>query len=509
MAKYKDPPKTTGKDKFVGFLSVTPNKKFMKLFDRAEVPNVLISYHYIRKNPALTEEFMIQVRERGGLFMTDSGAFSFLNDPNFNASSFDWQSYLEEYIEWLTANKEYVFTACNLDVDKFVGHDVVAEWNLEYFKPLEEFMNIAYVAHPNVMGRGALDAFNSYTDKHKMVAVSEEMVKYVSSIYQRAKIKKVSIHGLAWTKPTFLTDFPFFSVDSSSWVNYQKSGATPVWDGKNFAQYDKDQKDIRKRLKNQCDNYNVKFYEFCHEVDQGTTKHNDDEGLTFSLRTWLDVFEWLKNFARVKLTYSINDLLEGKSTIFKPMDKKEAKKKGGILGALENRSDMKELTDARTVKVIEDEEGNEMIVYDKREKESINAYKKRAGDTLVCNHCYVADKCPKFKEDSTCAYDFAPHEDTENPLAVIDALIRTQTERVNRAMFIEKMEGGMPNKTFATEVKLLQTLNNDKANMLLMMQSKGLIMNGRMGQLSKGEDDEDNGAGGGFKDMLMNAMKKS
>jgi hypothetical protein len=502
MAKYKDPPVTKGNDKFAGFLSVTPNKKFMKLFDRAGVCNVLISYHYIRKNPSLTKDFMDLVESKGGLFMTDSGAFSFLNDPSFDANNFDWFSYTNEYVEWLDQNKRQVYTACNLDVDNFVGHDIVRTWNDTFFKPLESDMNIAYVAHPNVMGRGVLDAFNEYTDEHKMVAVSEEMVSSVSSIYQRAKIKKVDIHGLAWTKPTLLTDFPFFSVDSSSWVNYQKYGATPVWDGKNFAQYDKDKKHIRKSLPNQCRHYGVKFYEFCNEVDEGTTKHNDDEGLTFSLRTWLDVFHWLKNYARVKLNTKVKDL--DKSGIIME-EKEEAPKKKSLADRIANSElDVSESSKVRVV-----DENSDVALYDKREKESINAYKERAGDTMVCNHCYVADKCPKMQEDATCAFDFAPEETTKNPLAVIDALIATQTERVNRAMFIEKMEGGMPNKTFATEVKLLQQLNNDKTNMLMMMQTKGVIVTQTTHLINKGTSDDEAGSssGGGFKDMLMDAMK--
>jgi hypothetical protein len=62
-------------DKFVGFCAVTPNRKFFKLFQRAKVRNILISYHYIRKDPALTLEILKYVKANNGLFMTDSGVF--------------------------------------------------------------------------------------------------------------------------------------------------------------------------------------------------------------------------------------------------------------------------------------------------------------------------------------------------------------------------------------------------------------------------------------------------
>ena len=103
------PPVTKLSDKFLGYCAVTPNRKFMRLFERADVKNILISYHYIRKDPQFTKEILEMVRERGGLFMTDSGAFSFLNDKNFDPHSFDWVEYLIEYTDWLEENKEFIF----------------------------------------------------------------------------------------------------------------------------------------------------------------------------------------------------------------------------------------------------------------------------------------------------------------------------------------------------------------------------------------------------------------
>ena len=58
-----------------------------------------------------------------------------------------WLQYLESYVQWLWDHKDYVFVAANLDIDTIVGREVVDKWNEKYFKPLEEVMNIVYVAH--------------------------------------------------------------------------------------------------------------------------------------------------------------------------------------------------------------------------------------------------------------------------------------------------------------------------------------------------------------------------
>lgn len=512
---YVKPPVTKKTDKFIGYCAVTPNKKFMKLFKRADVKNVLISYHYIRKDPKFTQEILKMVRDRGGLFMTDSGAFSFLNDPNFDASRFDWIGYLVEYVEWLKKNKEYVFSACNLDVDLFVGHELVQGWNAKFFEPLEKDMNIIYVAHPNVLGKGELDCFKEYCEKYNYVAVNERFARQVSAIYQTAKTTKTQIHGLAWTKPTLLKDFPFFSVDSSSWVNYQKYGATPVWDGRNFSQYDKDNKSIRATLRTQCEKYGVSEYEFINEKNPADDSHNDDEGLTFSLRTWIDVFEDIKRYARTKLSTSLSTMLIGKRVVF------NEDTSGATQPQIKQRATMDldnmvqkslgeelEITEALPTTYAVDEDGTEVAIYVKRsEKIAIDKFNEDTGGTMVCDSCHISDKCPKFKPNNTCAFDFSPLNMRETPMAVMDMLIATQTERVNRAMMIERMEGGMPNKVFAMELKLLSDLNDKKINMMLLAQNKGLRITQTTVEYG-GMETEKEKPRGGFSDMLKTLMAK-
>lgn len=479
---YRKPPVTELKDKFVGYCAVTPNKKFMKLFERADIKNILISYHYIRKHPEHTRQIMEQINARGGLFMTDSGLFSFMNDPAFDANKFDWKAYVIEYTNWLRDNADMIFSACNLDADLFLGHDQVVEWNKTYFEPLQDMINVIYVAHQNADGKGDLAILKEYCAQYEYVAVNERMTRYVSEIYQIAKNSKTTIHGLAWTKPTLLRDFPFFSVDSSSWVNYQKYGATIFWDGANFHQYDKDRKDIRRTLKKNCEEYGVKFEEFCTEKNPDGS-HNDDEGLTFSLRAWLDAFQDIKKYARTKLSVPLSRKIGNK--MLKYMEQKtnnnaesgEVKKKSSpidaiIAGAL---GDDVEVRDAKPIQYLQDEEGNEATLVYKREKKiSIFDFMADAGDLLVCDNCHISDKCPKMKEHTSCAFDFSPKYVTENPISVLDHLITIQAERVNRATVFEKVEGGMPSKVVAQEINMLRNLNADKTNIISQVQGKGL-----------------------------------
>ncbi len=493
---------TSLKDTHVSFFSVTPSKKFFRLFERAGIQNVLISYHYIRQNLEFTKEILEKVREWGGLFMTDSGAFSFLNDKEFDAQKFDWEDYLIEYTDWLSANREYIFTACNLDVDSFVDHDTVQRWNKIYFKPLEEHMNICYVAHPLGGNRTDMTMVKEYCKEHRYVAVSEEFVSKASDIYQMAKKTNTAIHGLAWTKPTILKDFPFFSVDSSSWVNYQKFGATVSWDGVNFMQYDMSNKGIRRTLGKQAKKYGVSMEEFCTEKNQDGS-HNDDEGLTFSLCTWKEVLDHVKIKSKLKIKTTVGDLLEGKLCVFKP------KKEGGLANLLaeaDARGITDDFSDNNLNEYATDEEsGQQVAVYKKRDggRLSIVEFEKDMGSSMFCSNCYIADKCPKFLANSACAFDFAPDTlATLEPLGVMDYLIKAQMERVNRAMFLEKMEGGLPNKTYTSELSVLQRLNQQKAEMIIKAQNSGA----RLTVTTTIEGQTSGQGGGGLMSVLAAAL---
>lgn len=499
-------PETRVTDKFSGFLAVTPNKKFMKLFDRADVKNILISYHYAKGNKSFTEDIMKDVVNRGGLFMTDSGIFSFLNDPKFDYKTFEWERYVNEYVEWIDKNKEYIFSCVNMDADSFIVQDDIFRWNEDLFEKLERDINVVYGCHMNSMGKGDLDMVEYYSKKYKYIGVGEKFAKYAGEIYQKSKVNKCNVHGLAWTKPTILRDYPFFSVDSSSWVNYQKYGATVYFDGTNFEQYDNKRKDVRVSMKNKCNEYGVKFYEFVNEKNEDDGKHNDDEGLTFSIKTWLDVFEHIKSSAKPKLIRTVGDALKGKITHFEGM--KADDKNKNLANRLGTDVYDAQIYDAHAQTYEVDEDGNKVALYEKRnELVNIDDFKEKQGSLMVCNFCSIQEKCPKFKENATCGFDFSTPTENLTPMEIVDKLISIQNERVSRAMFFEKMEGGVPSRVYTQELKTLQDLNNQKISMLMMVQGKGLRLTHTTVEIGgSGVTQKDEKVG--FAQILQNMLKK-
>jgi len=196
---------TSYEDKFVPFLAVTPNKQFFNLFQRAGVKNILISYYYIKKNPSLARDFMDYASSVGGLVMVDSGVFTLYAEKKVRED--------DEYLRFLHTDKNRIFSACNFDMDILFGYDKIDKWNEKFFEPLEGDINIIYAVHP-IGNHNPLTRFKEYSEKYKYLAINEDLTKYAQSIYQLAKRTGTNIHGLAWTKPTYLKQYPFFSVDS-------------------------------------------------------------------------------------------------------------------------------------------------------------------------------------------------------------------------------------------------------------------------------------------------------
>ena len=215
----------------------------------------LVSYFYMKKSLSYWDKMLPKFKEEGGIFMTDSGAFSFMGMFHEGSPEYDkmgteefWIPYLEEYVAWLRAHKDYIFCAANLDIDKLVGYEVIDKWNKKYFEPLEKEtgLQIVYVAHEIDHDWQFMRRFREYCQKYSYVGANQSQKKRSAQIFQMVKQYKVRIHGFAWTDLPLLRKHPFFSVDSVTWLGGMRFGITYDYDGKNFRSIDSKKKYIRK-----------------------------------------------------------------------------------------------------------------------------------------------------------------------------------------------------------------------------------------------------------------------
>ena len=244
-------------NKAVLFFSASSTGDFQQLYDFG-IRETLVSYFYLRKNLSYYERLLPIFKKEGGIFMTDSGAFSFMgkydeSDPEFDKYRTEefWLPYLNEYIGWIKAHRGYIFSVANLDLDMLVGEDVVNKWNRDYFEPLEKSgLQVVYVAHPTDK-RNSMDRLRQYCKRYSYVGANQSEKANALKIFHLVKQYKCRLHGFAWTELNLLKRHPFFSADSVTWLGGVRFGTTYDYDGKNFRTLDYKHKYLRKarRLK--------------------------------------------------------------------------------------------------------------------------------------------------------------------------------------------------------------------------------------------------------------------
>lgn len=253
------------KDKGVMFYSAASPRDSQQVID-AGAAELLVSYHYLRQRKrAFTEEIIPQIFNADGLFMTDSGGFSFITGEEkeeYYTEKF-WQPYLEEYVQFLSDYSKFIYVAANLDLDRYLGRDKIDKWNDKYFKPLEKKMNIVYIVQRDWDRKyndyRGLKRLKEYMDEHEYIGCNQTMKESSGIIYAQAKIRKKRIHGFAWTSLTLLHNQPLFSIDSSTWLSGQRYGTTFQYDGKNFRAHEKYKKHLRKGSKIFCRDHGLDY----------------------------------------------------------------------------------------------------------------------------------------------------------------------------------------------------------------------------------------------------------
>lgn len=169
------------------------------------------------------------IRENCSSVIIDSGAHSFFSEADVALSAsvvakkskttIPPDEYFERYIGWLLQFKHLYDYFVELDIGELVGQAKVMAWRDRFCKA-GIFDKCVTVYHPVVV------SFNDYvrqveSSESRIVALEgdrrfRKRLPYMRLIkvgYDRG----VRIHGFALVKQNVLGQYPFYSVDSSSW----------------------------------------------------------------------------------------------------------------------------------------------------------------------------------------------------------------------------------------------------------------------------------------------------
>ena len=220
-------------------------EKTKLIFD--EIPFVLESFYYIR-------DFELPLIKNAELFLLDSGAFTFMNNAK---TKVNWKEYIDKYIAFI--NKYDVKYFFELDVDVVLGYENVKK--IRHYIEAKTGKKCIPVWHKS---RG-IDEFKKLVEEYEYISiggiVTKEITKKEYPLMKRlvayANRKGTKVHGLGFTASD-VSDYGFYSVDSTSWLSLGRFGQLYKFTGKKIVNITPKNKGINRQMYVEGELHNIK-----------------------------------------------------------------------------------------------------------------------------------------------------------------------------------------------------------------------------------------------------------
>ena len=213
------------------YLAGMENETWHPIVQTKRVENCFVSYYYMREQADLGKSALNVVRSNVKNIIVDSGAHSFFSEryeeglsvSNLRKKTKTKQSpedYMANYLKWLRQFYDMFDYFVELDIGEIVTQKRVLEWR-EQIKAEKLYGKCITVNHPAVV------PFEDW-----LATVKDSESKYVAIEGERANRERlpynkliepcylagVKVHGFAMLKKDVLEKYPFYSVDSTSWM---------------------------------------------------------------------------------------------------------------------------------------------------------------------------------------------------------------------------------------------------------------------------------------------------
>ena len=211
------------------FYSGVEYESYLDILYNLGIRNFLMSYEYLKGKG----HGQIKKYPDMHLFI-DSGAYTYITNPEFADYTVEqWEKQIHEYLNWARRHKDSIFAIADLDLQYLVGCEKVYEWRKKYFEPfmLETGIPVCFIYHEE-----GLDQWEYMCKRYPYVGFSLNVDGNVDEVELRNKFKiaekyNTLIQGMASTRTAMLTQYPFYTVDSTTWNVGLKYGEISVWNG--------------------------------------------------------------------------------------------------------------------------------------------------------------------------------------------------------------------------------------------------------------------------------------
>ena len=237
------------------FYSGVEYESYLDILYDLGIRNFLMSYEYLKGKG------VHQLKKYPDMHLfIDSGAYTYQNDPKYNEYTVEqWEKQIEEYLAWAEKHKNQIFAIADLDIQYLVGYEKVVEWRKKYFEPfmLRTGLPVCFIYHEE-----GLDVWEYMCKRYPYVGISLNIDREVDETELRNKFKIAEKHnalvqGMASTRTGMLTQYPFYTVDSTTWNVGLKYGEISVWTGNKMSRIKK--ADFKEKAFPYIDRYDLPF----------------------------------------------------------------------------------------------------------------------------------------------------------------------------------------------------------------------------------------------------------
>ena len=209
------------------FYSGVEYESYLDILYDLGIRNFLMSYEYLKGKG------YSQLKKYPDMHLfIDSGAYTYITNPEYESYTVEqWEEQIVKYLAWARKHKDSIFAIADLDLQYLVGNEKVYEWRKKYFEPfmLETGIPVCFIYHEE-----GLDQWEYMCKRYPYVGFSLNVDGNVEESDLRDKFRiaekyNTLVQGMASTRTAMLTEYPFYTVDSTTWNVGLKYGEISVW----------------------------------------------------------------------------------------------------------------------------------------------------------------------------------------------------------------------------------------------------------------------------------------
>lgn len=147
-------------------------------------------------------------------FLLDSGAFSYMNGKQITKKDMD--SYVKRYICFIKRyDIKYFF---EMDVDSIFGIEAVERWRKQIEKETgKKCIPVWHKQRGVAYWKDMCREYDYVAIGGLVLGAKKQEYPLYKKLVEYAALRGIKVHGLGFTKTKILKEYPFYSVDSSSW----------------------------------------------------------------------------------------------------------------------------------------------------------------------------------------------------------------------------------------------------------------------------------------------------